>query len=426
MIKRTVLLLLSVFVLHTEARAISAPTGLLCELLRWPEKAVITDAQPEFSWVFPADEKQKAYRILVASTREHLEEGKADMWDSKKVGSAASIDVTYKGTALKPNNRYWWKVKVWADNGEVSAYSQPQQFNTGQFNRKKKDWPGKSHYVQLPDKTWVCEDRQIADFTRKEPEVFKEAEPKRWFADFGKAAFATLELEVSSAGDGEKLEVFLGERKNEDLTVNKKPGYSHIGFEQLEVVLKKGTHSYRVEIPPHHSNSPHAQKLAPFYPEVLPFRYVEVNGKDGVAVNRVTQLALYYPFDDNASAFISSSEELNQVWELCRYTLKGTPFLGLYADGNRERMPYEADAYIQQLGHTSVDREYSIARYTTDFLIYHSCWPTEWQLHAVLMAWEDYMQTGNKEFLAERYNERAYALKSTFYHMLWFDNFAIR
>ena len=103
MIKRTALLLLSVLALPTEASEISAPTGLLCELLRWPEKAVITDAQPEFGWVFPADENQEAYRILVASTPERLEEGKADMWDSKKVDSAASIDVTYQGTA-RPRN----------------------------------------------------------------------------------------------------------------------------------------------------------------------------------------------------------------------------------------------------------------------------------------------------------------------------------
>jgi hypothetical protein len=40
------------------------------------------------------------------------------------------------------------------------------------------------------------------------------------------------------------------------------------------------------------------------------------------------------------------------VWELCRYTLKATPFLALYADGNRERMPYEADAHRGSWGTT--------------------------------------------------------------------------
>ena len=54
---------------------------------------------------------------------------------------------------------------------------------------------------------------------------------------------------------------------------------------------------------------------------------------------------------------------LNTVWDSMQvYTQKATPFLGVYADGNRERMPYEADANIQQMSHFAVDREYSIGR----------------------------------------------------------------
>jgi hypothetical protein len=83
--------------------------------------------------------------------------------------------------------------------------------------------------------------------------------------------------------------------------------------------------------------------------------------------------------------------------------LKATPFLALYADGNRERMPYEADAHLQQLGHYAVDREYAIARYTNQFLIWNPSWPTEWQMHAVFMAHADWMQTGDTEHLARNY-----------------------
>jgi hypothetical protein len=32
----------------------------------------------------------------------------------------------------------------------------------------------------------------------------------------------------------------------------------------------------------------------------------------------------------------------------------------IYVDGDRERIPYEADAYINMLSHYAVDSEYSI------------------------------------------------------------------
>ena len=139
-------------------------------------------------------------------------------------------------------------------------------------------------------------------------------------------------------------------------------------------------------------------------PEVLPFRYAEILNCPAPLTSRdVRQLALFYQFNDAASAFSSSDRDLDAVWELCKYTLKATPFIGLYVDGNRERMPYEADAYIQQLGHYSVDREYAVARHTAENLFYHATWPTEWIMHSVLMAWADYMYTGNADLIERNY-----------------------
>ncbi len=385
--------------------SIDPPKGLLCELMNSPEKALITDQSPEFGWILDNKIKeQTSYRILVASSIDLLSEQDADVWDSEKVNSKQSINVDYNGNALAENSSYWWKVKIWDAAGNESDYSQAQQFYTSLFNRDDNKWPGESHFVQLPNGTWVSENRQTAEFERINPILFEQITPGNWIADFGKAAFGTLELTVSTTESNAGLQIFLGERMNKSLGVNKKPGHSNIGFKEISLELKKGTHTYQIEIPQHFSNSPHTQKLAPFYPEVLPFRYVEIHGNNA-ELSKPTQLALFYPFNDDAAHFYSSDHNLNKVWELCKYTLKATPFLGLYADGNRERMPYEADAFIQQLGHTSVDREYAVARYTADFLIYHSSWPSEWQMHSVLMAWEDYIQTGNRELLVARYDD---------------------
>ncbi len=383
----------------------AAPSGLLTELLRTPEMAVITDTEPELGWIFPQQGKsQTAYRILVATSSDLLQEGKADMWDSEKTMSANSQNVSYQGKKLQAHKSYWWKVKVWGENNFESVYSQPQKFNTGDFNPNN-DWPGQSDWVQLNGDKWVAEDRQMSTFFSLFPATFEKSSDNSWFADFGKAAFATLDVQVTSKKEGETLTIFLGERKNFDFTVNKNPGVSNIGFYKYETKIKKGTHTYQVEIPRHDARYPHSQKLPPFYPEVLPFRYVEMNGSKNMDIKNVTQKALFYYFNDEASYFKSPDINLNKVWDLCKYTLKATPFLGVYCDGNRERMPYEADAYIQQLGHYSVDREYSAARYTAAFLIAHASWPTEWQMHSVMMAREHYMYTGDTEFLAKVYDE---------------------
>ncbi|MCF6358307.1 MAG: hypothetical protein L3J54_10925 [Draconibacterium sp.] len=382
------------------------PTGLTIELLRAPEQAVITDSEPEFGWIFPQKMvSQTAYKILVSTSYDLLEEGKTDLWDSGKITNDKSINISYSGKKLQPNSEYWWRVKVWGVNEFESDYSKPQQFNTGNFNRPENEWNGQSNWVKLPDGSWVAENRQMATFTEIGPAILKKLNKTSWFADFEKAAFATFEFSATSEKEKTKIEIFLGERKNEDFTVHKNPGVSNIGFYRVEIELKKGTHSYQVEIPRHDAKYPNSQKLAPFNPEVLPFRYAELNAENGTVVNWVKQLALFYYFDDKASHFKSTNNNLNKVWDLCKYTLKATPFLGVYCDGNRERMPYEADAYIQQLGHYSVDREFSAAQYTTAFLLSHASWPTEWQMHSVMMAHEHYMYTGDIEFIEMVYED---------------------
>jgi len=406
MTKIFLLLSLCFLQLISYSQNIIAPTGLTVELLRAPDKAVITDPEPEFGWIFPQTEiVQTAFQILVASSPEILNTKKGDLWESGKTVTNKSINVSYQGKKLQPNSEYWWKVKVWGADGKESEFSQPQHFYTGKFNRTNDKWTGQSNWVELDNGNWVAENRQMATFVPVKPMIFEKTNNNSWFADFGKSAFATLEFSVTSEIGNKKIEVYLGERKNDNLTVNKKPGVSNIGFYKTTIDLKKGTHSYQIEIPRHDARYPHSQKLPPFYPEVLPFRYVEINAPQNVTVNSVTQKALFYYFNDDASTFKCTNNNLNQVWDLCKYTLKATPFLGVYCDGNRERMPYEADAYIQQLGHYSVDREFSAARYTAAFLIAHASWPTEWQMHVIMMAREHFMYTGDTEFLALVYDD---------------------
>ena len=146
--------------------------------------------------------------------------------------------------------------------------------------------------------------------------------------------------------------------------------------------------------------------MPPEVGEVLPFRYCEIVGYPGeLTADSIRQIRVHYPFDDNAASFHSSSKVLNDVWSLCKYSMKATSFCGVYVDGDRERIPYEADAYINQLSHYCADREFTLARYSHEYLILHPTWPTEWPLHSVLIAWADYMHTGDIESVEEFYED---------------------
>lgn len=386
------------------AATVAAPHGLLVDLLRRPDLTVITDARPRFSWIVNDPSRgavQSAYEIAVSSSAE----GKGDLWDSGKVASGQSIAVPYGGGALEPNHSYWWAVRTWDAQGESSPWSERQRFNTGEFDAKRA-WPDESKWVQIDwpggGKHWTMENREPLEYHALAPAAVRKNDDGSYFVDFGRAAFATLRLTLTSPDDRREVEIRLGEKHAGD-AVDTQPGGS-IYYGSHKLALKKGTHSYDLVLPRHVSKMPHSLVLPEQMPEVEPFRYAQIIGSPSeIKPDDVRQLALFYFFDDNASSFTSSDPDLNAVWELCKYTMKATPFMGIYTDGVRERMPYEADALIQTMGHYCVDREYAIARYSGQFLFYHATWPTEWVMQSVLLAYADYLNTGDADSITRNY-----------------------
>ena len=56
---------------------------------------------------------ESAYRILVASSDALLLRNQGDLWDSGKVNSDKSIQVSYAGKQLISGQPVCWKVQVW-------------------------------------------------------------------------------------------------------------------------------------------------------------------------------------------------------------------------------------------------------------------------------------------------------------------------
>jgi alpha-L-rhamnosidase len=227
-----------------------------------------------------------------------------------------------------------------------------------------------------------------------------------WFADFGRDAFGNLQLDFPSNPPAAELQVRLGEKLAANGAIDREPGAS-VNYREVSLSLKPDVRHYQLQIPtkPFH-NGEASVKLPPEIGEVTPFRYAEIEGlAPALPASAVHQLFVHAPFNDQAAAFESSDATLNAVWELCRHTMKATTVFGVYIDGERERIPYEADAYINQLSHYAFDLDPRVARYSVQYLLKHPTWPTEWSFHLPMMAAADYLATGDPVVARDNYLE---------------------
>ena len=368
-----------------------APSGLMVALLAHPERTTVETARPTFGWIVEDPRRgavQSAYRIRVARSLTALAAGGGDVWDSQRVRSAASVAVPYGGQPLAPNTTYYWTVRTWDAAGHGGPYAIPQRFRTSALSANHVT----TRYPLAQELVPARRDARGEDGHR--------------LLDFGQDAFGTLQLTVTAAVDGDSLVVHLGERADSPTHVDRQPGGT-VRYRRVVLPLRAGTSTYRLPIPRDARNTgPAAIRMPPEIGEVMPFRFAELEDRGGtLGVEGVRQIRVTYPFDEDASYFASSDSVLNAVWALSKYSIRATSFAGVYVDGDRERIPYEADAYIDQLGHYATDREYTLARFSHEYLITHPTWPTEWILQSVLMAWADYEATGDTASLSAHYDD---------------------
>lgn len=365
---------------------LSVPYGLMVEFIREPEGINILDLKPEFTWIVPVKAKsQTACQIIISSDIKNAQKNIGDIWDSGKITDSNSSEVE-AGIMLKENTTYLWKVRIWDIKDKPTGFSGIQSFKTGQ----------KEGYSTTQNK--------FLSTLIKPQKIIKIAD-NHYFIDFGKDAFGTLVLELNPVRN-DTITINLGEKISGSNRIDRNPGGS-IRYQKVKLPVTAGKTRYIVDLPPDARNTgPAAVHLPDSFGVVTPFRYCELeNCNFEINLGNIFQKAYTYYFDDSSSSFTSSDTVLNRIWDICKYSIKATSFTGIYIDGDRERIPYEADAYINQLGHYYTDREYSMARATNEYFIMHPTWPTEWILHTVLMFYNDLMFTGNLESVREYYNE---------------------
>lgn len=130
------------FILPLAGAAQMKVTSLTVEHMKNP--STVDETAPRLSWVNEArdakvrGERQTAYRIVVASSKEKLLAGDFDLWDSGKVLSEQSTLVPYGGQRLTSGQDCYWKVQTWNARRKVSPWSETGYWGMGLLSPS--DW----------------------------------------------------------------------------------------------------------------------------------------------------------------------------------------------------------------------------------------------------------------------------------------------
>jgi hypothetical protein len=123
--------------------------SLRCEYLASP--IGIDAASPRLSWIMAShwrNEMQTAYQVLVASSPGLLKEDRGDLWDSGKVASDESAQISYQGRALTSRASCLWKVRIWDRDGNPSRWSPTARWEMGLLQRQ--EWSAKWIIAETP------------------------------------------------------------------------------------------------------------------------------------------------------------------------------------------------------------------------------------------------------------------------------------
>lgn len=123
-----------------EGEAAIYPVAMTCEYLSHP--LGIDVPNPRLAWQLTATQRnqhQLAYEIEVSADSIFI----APVWKPGKIISSQSVHIVYQGRALNPFTRYYWRVRVYDQNNEVSKWSETAWFETAMLNAV--DW--QAHWI---------------------------------------------------------------------------------------------------------------------------------------------------------------------------------------------------------------------------------------------------------------------------------------
>jgi len=218
----------------------------------------------------------------------------------------------------------------------------------------------------------------------------------REWLDFGAVTFGAAAFALDS-----DTAVPLTIELRESLVLEREPANQY-AIGQFEVRQKFAPGRHVISPPLRHL--PRVETLPAGLEGILPFRYARIVGLPaGGAPPAVQKIEVRFPYVGSVARFESSSPELNAVWELSKQTILNTGYGGMFVDGNRERLPYEADAHINLLAQFAIVPDPRLAQATIRHLADNPSWPIEWAFEYISLVRAYWQYTGDIELLREVY-----------------------
>ncbi|MCC6423076.1 MAG: family 78 glycoside hydrolase catalytic domain [Phycisphaerales bacterium] len=234
------------------------------------------------------------------------------------------------------------------------------------------------------------------ELTRLSPQRIQKLDEGNFLIDFGRALFGGIELACPTGeGSGGVVELRLAE----ELQPN-----GHARFQ-----LRTGN-CYQ-ELWTFTSGSEPLSHMG-----LRMFRYAEILGWKGeLTQENITAIVAAAPFDPTRSSFSCDDPRLEQVWQLCKNSVAYTT-ADVYTDClTRERLAYEADAFVTMLTQFNTEGSHETARRTLAYLIGHPTFPCEWWQTYIPLFYEYLLHTGDMDFVRAHYT---YLRDRTSFHSL--------
>lgn len=215
--------------------------------------------------------------------------------------------------------------------------------------------------------------------------------------DFGRVWFGNILLEPHLPSSA-RLKLRLGEKLASNGRIDRNPPGT-VRYHEVEVAVS-GT-AFRPPL-----TEADMRGMDDYGRPVMPLRYVEIESMDGSLepIPVVLEAAVDASYSATGAIRFSGAgqipADLNRLMDLGLHTMEATSFMGIFVDGDRERLPYEADGFINQLGWYVATADPEVPRRTLEALLAKPTWPSEWMVHMIFIAWADYMMTGDRDYLA--------------------------
>lgn len=218
--------------------------------------------------------------------------------------------------------------------------------------------------------------------------------------DFGKVRYGYLSFQSKKIFDG------IVEIKELLNNINSPKDKWSYGYLTRKINVAKGE---KLDIDSPERFFPRKKNLPKNINGIIPFRYVSLHSKSKIKPSdfKIKQISINtlntLNFSDNK--FIIDDKKIEKLWKVSKDSVEALSYSGIYLDGERERLPYEADTYFATKINSLFHDDLTVSRRTYDLLRNNPTFPLEWSHFLIKISFLDYKLSNDKDLLLKRYQD---------------------